>query len=210
MTRTATEIANGLLEKVLAATPKGRRRLVALAGAPASGKSTLATELADRLTRNGNLSKVVPMDGFHLHNQILLDRNLLPRKGAPETFDVAGFKSLVARLQVEPEVICPIFDRERDIAIAGAEVVSASCETVILEGNYLLFDHQDWQDLKPCWDLSIWLDVPLSVLSERLIERWLVHGLSPEEAEKRASDNDLANARLVSTKLLKADLVIKI
>ncbi|WP_319528848.1 nucleoside/nucleotide kinase family protein [uncultured Cohaesibacter sp.] len=199
--------ADGLLEQILAARPNGHRRLVALAGPPASGKSTLAEYLAERLRNQGHSAKVVPMDGFHLHNQILLDRGLLSRKGAPETFDVAGFVALVMRLTEKREIICPVFDRDRDIAIAGAEVVPEDCQTVILEGNYLLFDAPGWRDLKDYWSLSVRLDVPLDVLRERLIKRWLVHGLMPEQAEKRAEENDLRNAAVVNDRHLEADIV---
>ncbi|WP_096176272.1 hypothetical protein [Cohaesibacter sp. ES.047] len=198
-----------LLEGILAARPKGHRRLVALAGPPACGKSTLAVDLAARLEQAGHPTKVVPMDGFHLHNQILLDRGLLSRKGAPETFDVAGFASLVARLTKKQEIFFPVFDRQRDIAIAGAEVVSEACQTVILEGNYLLLDAPEWRGLCEHWSLSIWLDVPFPVLRERLIKRWLVHGLMPEEAAQRAEENDLRNAALVGEARLKADLILR-
>jgi pantothenate kinase len=109
-----------LAELILAAPRSGRRRLVALAGAPASGKSTLAEALASELRSQRCATQVVPLDGFHLHNQILIDRGLLPHKGAPDTFDAQGFAHLIGRLHDDPEVYYPVFDRARDIAIAGA------------------------------------------------------------------------------------------
>jgi pantothenate kinase len=51
------------------------------------------------------------MDGFHLDNAILTARGLLPRKGAPETFDALGFVRMVERLGTDAEVVIPGFDR---------------------------------------------------------------------------------------------------
>ncbi|MGR3793264.1 nucleoside/nucleotide kinase family protein [Vannielia sp. SX4] len=195
-----------LAEAVMAAPPAGRRRVVALAGAPASGKSTLAETLCAALKEREHSAQVVPMDGFHLHNPILMERGLLARKGAPETFDAMGFLHLSGRLGQEREVAFPLFDRARDIAIAGAGIVDEDCQTVIVEGNYLLFDAPVWRDLRPLWDLAVLIDVSIETLRARLVERWLAHGLSQAEATARAEGNDLANAERVNGALLAADL----
>ncbi|MCK8464482.1 nucleoside/nucleotide kinase family protein [Aliiroseovarius sp. S1339] len=197
-----------LAEHVRAAPRKGTRRLVAVGGAPASGKSTLAEALADHLTNDGCPAKVVPMDGFHLHNQILVERDLLNRKGAPQTFDAQGFLHLITRLHDEPEVFFPLFDRDRDIAIAGAGLVDQDCNTVIVEGNYLLQDLPIWRDLRAHWDLALCLEVEEQVLHDRLVARWLKHGLSPKQAEVRAAENDLKNAQLVRQFQLPADIIV--
>ncbi|MFA3916540.1 nucleoside/nucleotide kinase family protein [Ruegeria hyattellae] len=197
-----------LIDTILAASRAGRRRLVALAGAPASGKSTLAEALAEGLNARGCNTKVVPMDGFHLHNPTLIERGLLDRKGAPATFDVMGFAHLVARLQDEDEVFYPTFDRTRDIAIAGGGLIGPLCDTIIVEGNYLLFDAPQWRDLSKHWDLSVRLDVPLETLEKRLIDRWLDHGLSEEDATTRATRNDIANARSIAGAMLAADVTV--
>ena len=197
-----------LVALVLAAPRSGGRRLVALAGAPASGKSTQAEMLATRLNEEGCAAQVLPMDGFHLHNEILVERGLLNRKGSPETFDMRGFLHLITRLHDEPEVYFPTFDRSRDIAIAAAGCVDKACDTVIIEGNYLLFDKPTWRDLRHHWDLALRLEVPEGILKHRLLERWLSYGLSPEQARRRAEENDLANAKSIETFALQADIII--
>lgn len=197
-----------LIDAILASPRAGRRRIVAVAGAPASGKSTLAEALAHGLNTRGCNTQVVPMDGFHLHNPTLIDRGLLDRKGAPETFDVRGFAHLVGRLHAEDEVFYPTFDRARDVAIAGGGLVDQDCDTVIAEGNYLLFDAPGWRDLHSHWDLSIRLDLPLQTLEKRLIDRWLEHGLSEEDAIARARRNDIANARTVAEAMLPAGVSV--
>lgn len=184
------------------------RILVALAGPPASGKTTLAEELARRLNAQKCETSVVPQDGFHLDNQVLETRGLLPRKGAPQTFDGAGFVHLVRRLKERADVAVPVFDRSRDLAIAGARIVPASAEVIVVEGNYLLFDDAPWFNLAPLWSLSVRLDVPMEDLRARLIQRWLGHGLSRTAATRRAMSNDIPNAQSVHDRALPADLTI--
>lgn len=204
------DIAKALLDRILAAPRAGRRRLVALAGPPASGKTTLSSVLAELMVGAGCNALVVPMDGFHLDNRVLTARGLLARKGAPETFDVEGLRRLVGALPNADIVYFPIFDRDRDIAIAGAGVVPETCDTIIIEGNYLLFDAPGWRDLNDWWDISVRLDVPPEVLEQRLVDRWLAHGLTLDQARARTADNDLRNAERVAAASLKADITITV
>ena len=199
---------NILAERIHALRDGPTRILVAIAGPPASGKTTLAEELARRLNAQKCETVVVPQDGFHLDNQVLEKRGDLNRKGAPHTFDGAGFVHLARRLKERADVAVPIFDRTRDIAIAGARIVPASAEVIIIEGNYLLFDDAPWFNLAPLWTLSVRLDVPLEDLRARLIQRWLGHGLSQTAATGRATKNDLPNAQSVLDKALPAMLTL--
>ena len=183
---------------------KGRRRVIAIVGPPASGKSTIA----DALAAHEENAKVVPMDGFHLDNPILTARGLLNRKGAPETFDARGFLYLIKRLQTEEEVVFPIFDRALDRSIAGAGVIDAACDLVIVEGNYLLLDQPVWRDLSPLWDYSVNLRVPREVLRKRLIQRWASYGYAPADAALKADGNDMLNADTIVQNALPCDLVL--
>ena len=190
------------------ALPPGRRHLVALAGPPASGKSTRAVRLARSLSAAGRLSKVVPMDGFHLDNAILDARGLRARKGAPETFDLRGFTRLIDDLALGGEVVFPLFDRDRDLAVAGADVIPADCDLVVVEGNYLLLDAPGWRDLARKWSLSAFINTPPGVLRARLTDRWAEQGLDRETALAKVEGNDLPNAQLVSQRRLHADLIV--
>ncbi|MCA0871487.1 AAA family ATPase [Seohaeicola saemankumensis] len=196
------------MERVLSAPQKGRRKLVALAGPPASGKSTLAEVLASRLTNAGCSASVVGMDGFHLDNRVLLLRGISDRKGSPETFDVEGFLRLVPALRDAEQVYYPTFDREEDLARSAAGIIDAQCECVVIEGNYLLFDAPHWRDLVPHWDLTVRLDVPPKVLKQRLVQRWLDFGLPGDQAEKRAMANDMVNATMIATHALPASITV--
>ena len=148
----------------------------------------------------------MPMDGFHLDNSILLERNLIDVKGSPGTFDVVGFAKLISRLSNEPEIIFPKFDRDKDLAIAGAGFISEDCDLVLVEGNYLLLDAPFWCDLSKYWDFSVFLDVEPKLLRERLMQRWLDQGLSLSQAKKRVKDNDLVNVETVVSGSNVADL----
>lgn len=203
---TSMEPTTELLEQ-LHRMKGGARKLVAVAGPPASGKSTLAARLCDRLKQEGIQAETVPMDGFHLDNRLLDARGLRARKGAPETFDMRGFVTLIERLKQEGDVVYPVFDRERDLAIAGAGMVASACEFVIVEGNYLLFDEPVWSSLAPLWDVSIWVETPLQVVLDRCIARWRTHGHTLEDARTRAENNDLANARRIIGARLQAGII---
>ena len=188
---------SGLVASILNAPQQGQRRVVAIAGPPGSGKSTIAKALVPLVGQAGAIAQVVPMDGFHLDNSILLERNLIDVKGSPGTFDVRGFAELISRLGNEPEIIFPKFDRDKDLAIAGSGFVSEECDLVLVEGNYLLLDAPFWRDLWKYWDFSVFLDVEPKLLQERLMQRWLDQGLSLDQAKKRVNDNDLVNLKTV-------------
>lgn len=186
----------------------GARRLVALAGPPATGKSTIADALRAALVARGANAVVVPMDGYHLDNRILSERGLLSRKGAPETFDAHGFIAMIRRLKAGEETFVPVFDRTRDIAIAGAGLIPATADTIIVEGNYLMFDEAPWRDLAPLWDAALFLDASEAVLRERLVQRWRDHGLGDQAAVARAEENDLPNARRILARRINGAITI--
>lgn len=197
-----------LVDRILQVVPSGRRSLIAIAGPPASGKSRLARNLVGVLKRSGASATLVPMDGFHLDNAILQSRDLLARKGAPETFDAQGFVHAIRRLKQEDEVILPTFDRARDLSVAGAIAIGPEHRIAVVEGNYLCFGEPPWNALADLWDWSVYLDVPEPVLLERLVRRWIKFGHTPEEAEQRAKANDLPNALRVQQASAGYDLAI--
>ncbi|MCP4183764.1 MAG: phosphoribulokinase [Hyphomicrobiales bacterium] len=175
-----------------------QRFVVAIAGPPGAGKSTAASKLNKLIALQKIRSRIITMDGFHLDNAILRERNLLDRKGAPSTFDVAGFIYLIKRLNSgEDNIIIPKFDRESDVAIAGVEEVTLQDRVLIVEGNYLLLNNPPWAALQSEWNETVFINPGMDILKERLIRRWLNYGLDPDEARKRATNNDLKNAQTV-------------
>ena len=186
---------------------KAERYLVAIAGPPASGKSTRAEALAD-LFQPGTAA-VVPMDGFHYDDGLLEKLGLRNRKGAPETFDFAGFATLLRRLKAnEADVAIPLFDRNLEISRAGAAIVPASVKFILVEGNYLLLDEEPWKDLASLFDFSIFVDAQREELERRLVQRWRDHGRPDDAARKWIETNDLPNVDRVLRARRKADLVL--
>ena len=194
-----------LAERIAALPDTGPRRLVAIAGAPGSGKSTLAEAVVERLNELGRDTALMPMDGFHLDDRLLQQRGLLARKGAPETFDFGGFSSALKRVRNEPSVILPVFDRAREIAIAGAAEIRPETRIVIVEGNYLCLNETPWRTLAELWDLAFFLDVPMKELERRLIARWLAYGFDEAGARAKAHGNDIVNAERVNRAICRVD-----
>ncbi|MER8830917.1 nucleoside/nucleotide kinase family protein [Mesorhizobium sp. M0938] len=188
------------------------RRLVAIAGAPGSGKSAFANRLRAELnTAWRGISQIVPMDGFHFDDRVLEERGDRARKGAPHTFDVNGLLAMLDRLRADDgtDVAIPVFDRALEISRAGAEIVSPSMRIILVEGNYLLLDDPKWAALMSRFDVAISLSVPRSILAERLTARWQSLGLCPEEVLAKVEANDLRNADLVIARSRPANFVVR-
>jgi pantothenate kinase len=186
---------------------KASRFVVAIAGPPGSGKSTLSAALHDVLAEHG--AEVVPMDGFHFDDAVLERRGQRARKGAPETFDFAGFEALLKRIRAgEPDVAIPVFDRSMELSRAAAAVVGANTRFILVEGNYLLLDEAPWSRLGPLFDFSVFVDVPRNELELRLRRRWHEHGRSDEDAANWIASNDMPNIERVLARRRAADLVV--
>lgn len=200
--RTAEDIATRIVEHA-----RDRRRIiVALAGPPGAGKSTLSEQLLAALPVGE--AALVPMDGYHFDNAVLDAMGLRHRKGAPHTFDCAGLAATLRRIRSgEGDVAVPLFDRQADLARAGAAIIPADARFVLVEGNYLLLDRPPWSELAPFVDLMIFIDVPIVELERRLLARWADLGRSEEAARAWVESNDLPNARLVIEGSRRADIV---
>ena len=194
-----SEMARVILENIRSLKPKENRVLIAIAGPPGSGKSTVGKLLTDLMNKNLMKTSLVPMDGFHLDNENLEKSNLLERKGAPETFDIGGFLSLIKELRSKNDIKVPLFDRSADKVIKDGQIISREQDYLVIEGNYLLLDRELWRDLSKYWDYKIFIKIEQTVLKSRLIERWLGENLTYSEAEARVVNNDLINANLVNS-----------
>lgn len=200
-----------IVGEVLNRAGNARRFLIAIAGPPGAGKSTMADNVASALKAKGESASVLPMDGFHMDNAILIERGLLARKGIPETFDVRGFLDIVKAVRpADQEVLVPVFDRSRELAIASARPIDPQDRFIIIEGNYLLFTQGKWAELDGIFDYTIMLAPPMEVLEERLWDRWRGYKLTEEEASAKVYGNDLPNGRLILENRRPADMTLEI
>jgi pantothenate kinase len=180
--------------------PAGERRIVAIAGPPASGKSTLAAEVHERLNDAfANSCALLPMDGFHYDDEVLAARGWLSRKGAPHTFDVGGYAAALRRLRDNEEetVAVPRFDRSIEIARAGAILIERGVRLIITEGNYLLLGDDPWLGLRTSFDRSALIVSDLETLEARNRQRWMDMGRDEDFIAAKLELNDMPNVRLV-------------
>jgi pantothenate kinase len=200
----SARLAGTLIERARLLTVPGERRLLGITGAPAAGKSTLAESLTAALAPHAVL---VPMDGFHLAATQLRRLGRLDRKGAPDTFDAAGYCALLRRLRdpTEDVVYAPEFRREIEEPIAGAIAVPRNVPLVITEGNYLLH----WKEVRKLLDEVWFVDLDEPTRLARLIERHMAYGRSRGEAEQRAHGSDQRNAELIMATRAEADLLVR-
>ena len=181
------------------------RYFIALSGPPASGKSTISEKLVKDLTLKGHNSSILQMDGFHYDDQILKQKSLLLKKGAPETFDVMGFLNFLFRLQNENEVAIPIFDRSLELSRSSAVIISKETRVVIVEGNYILLKTQPWRELHKFFNSTIMINTKHEILEKRLIERWRSFNIPEEEIKQKVFENDLPNGVNVIKNSILAD-----
>jgi pantothenate kinase len=182
------------LSRVEALLDSGQRSILGIVAPPGAGKSTLAQALAAQYP---DRVQVVPMDGFHLANSELLRLGRSGRKGAPDTFDAAGYAHLLQRLsqQGEREVVyAPDYRREIEEAVAGAIAVLPATRLIVTEGNYLLLDDSPWPRVREQIDEVWYLDVDQALRRERLLQRHMFFGRSRERALSWIASTDEPNA----------------
>lgn len=192
--------------------PTPRRAVLGVAGAPGAGKSTLVELLLARIDERCGTGWAahVPMDGFHLADDQLRRLGLLDRKGAPETFDPAGYAHLLERVRTDTEtdVYAAVFDRDLEQPLAAALVVPRSAKLVITEGNYLLLNRPAWAGARRAMDRVWFVDSDESLRRDRLVARHVAFGKVPDAARSWVADVDQRNAELVSATAGEADRVI--
>lgn len=213
---------NQLVDKVwekFQKTPEDRRCMIAIAGIPGSGKTTLSQIVTSRLNaRHATLhpelpvtelipiAAFVPMDGYHLTRAQL---SAMPdpvkghaRRGAEFTFDGLSYLKLVQSLRQpltaeSQSIYAPSFDhavkdpKENDIPILPGHRI------VVFEGNYLALDKTPWNDAAALMDERWFVSVDFDVARRRLVKRHVKAGIAKDEDEagRRADENDLVNGR---------------
>ncbi len=194
------------------------RAILGITGAPGAGKTTLVELLLaalkdappEGMDKNTWVAHV-PMDGFHLAD-VQLDRlGLRHRKGAPETFDAAGYHATLRRiLDDDPAevVYVPGFERVLEQPLAAAIAVLPEARLILTEGNYLLLDDGPWAPVRGLLD-EVWaVQVDAGLRTQRLVARHVQFGKPPDVAAAWVASVDEPNAAFVRSTFGRADLVV--
>ncbi|MEU1465161.1 nucleoside/nucleotide kinase family protein [Streptomyces sp. NPDC005727] len=200
-----------LLDRARALTRDGRRAVLGVTGGPGAGKTTLAEHLVRALNAGGPPWVAhVPMDGFHLADAELDRLGRRDRKGAPDTFDAAGYAALLRRLREETgEVVyAPGFERVLEQPVAGSIPVPPSARLVVTEGNYLLLSEGSWARVRPCLDEVWFCEIDEEERIRRLVTRHVEFGKEHGAAVAWVLGTDQRNADLIAMTRDRADLVV--
>ncbi|AEE45189.1 nucleoside/nucleotide kinase family protein [Cellulomonas fimi] len=205
----AAALDPALAARVDALLDRGGRVVLGIAGAPGAGKSTLAAQVAAAYPGR---AVVVPMDGFHLAQSELERIGRADRKGAPDTFDAAGFVALLRRLRDAPAgevVYAPEYRRDLRNGVAGAIAVGPAVPLVVTEGNYLLLDAHGFGAVAGLLDEAWFVAPDDDVRLARLVARHEAFGKPADAARAWAHGPDERNARLVAGTAARADVVVR-
>lgn len=186
------------------------RTLIGIVGNPGAGKSTVVEEIKKKYAANE--VSIIPMDGFHLSNEELISLGRRDRKGAPDTFDVKGFTSLLRRVKLnhQSEHKFPIFHREIEASMADEGIVPKESKVIVIEGNYLFSTEHNWDVVFPMLDHTWFIEIDDEVRIKRLIARHVRYGKTPEEAEAWSRGSDETNARFIGLTAHRAENLIKL
>ena len=151
--------------------------IIGVAGSVAVGKSTVARLLKEMLSRWPSTPRVelVTTDGF-LHNNAELERrNLMHRKGFPESYDRLALLKFVADIKSGVErVSAPVYSHLSYDIVPGAEVVIESPDVVIVEGLNVLQPPFMGQEvaLSDYFDFKIYVDAEVENVTKWFIGRF--------------------------------------
>ena len=155
--------------------------IIGIAGSVAVGKSTTARILRALLARWRNHPKVdlITTDGFLYSNAVLEERNLMQRKGFPESFDIKRLLRFLSDIKGgRPRVAAPVYSHFSYDVMAGEEIIIDQPDILIVEGLNVL---QSWKPadgdepqpfVSDFFDFSIYLDADEEVIRQWYIDRF--------------------------------------
>ncbi len=147
--------------------------IIGIAGSVAVGKSTMARILQALLSRWPDHPKVdlVTTDGFLYPMAVLEKRNLMDRKGFPESYDQRRLVHFLTEIKSgKSEVAAPVYSHLIYDIVAGAQKTVCHPDVLIVEGlNVLQSSRQSRMFVSDFFDFSIYIDA-----AEETIENWYV------------------------------------
>ena len=149
--------------------------VIAVAGSVAVGKSTFARVLRALLAQAGRTVELVATDGFLWPTAILEKRNLMRRKGFPESYDLDRMLVFLAQLKEgKLELRVPVYSHELYDIVPGQFQTIIQPQILILEGLNVLQGSSDGAAVAADYfDFSVYLDA-----DENDVEQWYVERFS--------------------------------
>lgn len=152
--------------------------IISIAGSVAVGKSTTARVLQALLSRwpENRSVELITTDGFLHPNEILKKRNLMRKKGFPESYDMHRLVKFVSDLKSGAKTVtAPVYSHLTYDVIPGEDKVVNQPDILILEGLNVLQSGMDYPHdphrvfVSDFVDFSIYVDA-----SEDLLEAWYI------------------------------------
>lgn len=156
--------------------------VIGVAGSVAVGKSTTARVLQEMLARWPDTPRVelVTTDGFLYPNSVLEERDLMSRKGFPESYDRRALLRFVAEVKSgAAEVRAPKYDHLTYDILTDDEVVVHRPDVLIVEGLNVLqparLDEEGRSALavSDFFDFSIYVDADTADIKRWYTDRFL-------------------------------------
>lgn len=196
---------------------KHKRIVIFLAAPPAVGKTTLSQFLENLSRNNKQFEEIqgIGLDGFHYSNEFLIKHTIEKNgerivlksiKGAPETYNYKAVEEKLKKIKDE-NIMWPIYNRK--LHDVEKDKIRIEKNIILIEGNWLLLNEDNWKELKKLSDYSIMIIAEKKLLKDRLITRKIMGGISKKEAEEFYEKSDKKNIERVLNKIVKHDLTLE-
>ncbi len=154
---------------------RSRPFIIGISGSAAVGKSTTSRLLQILLSRRFKWATVemVTTDGFLYPNKVLEEKNILDRKGFPESYDMELLLDFLDSIKNGEEFEIPVYSHEVYDIVPDKKVTIQPADFLIVEGINVFQNPQN-QTLyvSDYFDLSIYVDADVANIETWYLERF--------------------------------------
>ena len=150
--------------------------IIGVSGSVAVGKSTTSRLLQILLSRivPGASVELVTTDGFLYPNSVLIEQDILNRKGFPESYDMEALLNFLDQLKNGQDVDIPVYSHEIYDIVPGQKQRVQAADFVIVEGiNVFQNPHNARLYITDFFDFSIYVDAAVEDIESWYLDRFL-------------------------------------